>query len=94
MLTEEIEYANNNKPGHVPGMTALTDAEWMQLAAKRRGADYVVLVDGKQIAQTNWLTALGHWFLNTKAGERVVMVAAADHQDYVRRVAEAALVSL
>jgi hypothetical protein len=71
--------------------TALTDEEWMRAAAKR--GDWVVLVDGREAGGGNWLLTAGHWFLNRRAGRRVVFCARRDHNDYLRRVAEAAVVA-
>jgi hypothetical protein len=67
--------------------TALTENELMQLAAKRHGV-YVVVLDQKVIAQGPYLLALGHFYLNTHAGDRVSMQS---HTDYVQQRLAAAL---
>lgn len=62
-------------------VTALSETELMQLAAKRHGA-YVVVLDRQVIAQGPYLLALGHFFLNTHSGDRLSMQS---HTDYVQR---------
>jgi hypothetical protein len=69
------------------GITKLTEAEMAELAMKKRGA-WVVVLDDKVIAEGPYLLALGHFFLNTHAGDRVKMVG---HTDFVMRRLDAAL---
>jgi hypothetical protein len=68
-------------------MTKLTEADWAQLATHRRGA-WVVAVDDHCIAEGPYLIALGSFFLNTHAGDRVKMVG---HTDFVQARLAAAL---
>jgi hypothetical protein len=67
--------------------TALTENELMKLAAKRHGV-FVVVLDRKVIAQGPYLLALGHFYLNTRSGDRVSMQS---HTDYVQQRLAAAL---
>jgi hypothetical protein len=70
--------------------TKLTDAEWMQLVAKRHGA-WVVVIDEHVVYEGVWLTALGYFLLNIHGGDRVKFVG---HTDFVqRRLASALLES-
>lgn len=81
MLTEEHEY----------GKTKLTEAEWVELAAKRHGM-WVLVIDGHVRDEGRWLPMVGQFLLSTHAGDHVKVVS---HTDYVTRlVAEAALVAL
>lgn len=91
-LRSKSSTEKRERPDYNGAVTALTDDEWMRRASKK--GDWVVLVDGQEAGGGNWLVTAGHWFLNRHAGERVVFVARADHEDYVRRLAEAALVAL
>lgn len=68
-------------------VTALTENELMKLAARRHGA-YVVVLDRKVIAQGPYLLALGHFFLNTHSGDRLLLQS---HTDYVQQRLAAAL---
>lgn len=62
--------------------TKLTEVEWGQLATKKRGA-WVVVIDGKAIAEGPWLKMLGYFLINTHAGDRVKMLG---HTDFVMRL--------
>jgi hypothetical protein len=76
---------------HEYGKTRLTEAEWVKLAAKRRGA-WVLVVDGHVVDEGTWLKMTGQFLLSTHAGTRVKVLS---HTDFVsRRLAESLLVAL
>lgn len=65
---------------HEYGKTKLTEAEWVKLAAKRRGA-WVLVIDGRVVAEGTWLKMTGQLLLSTHAGQRVKMLS---HTDFVK----------
>jgi hypothetical protein len=67
--------------------TALSEAEWVKLAARRTGA-WVVVIDEHVVYEGRWMLALGNFLINTHAGTHVRMVS---HTDFVQQRLVAAL---
>lgn len=94
LLNHKSSTEKRERPDYNGAVTALTDAEWQQLADRRaaEARDWVLVIDGQVRHECDdWTISRGAFYLNTLAGKHVVFTSAADHADYLRRVAEAVL---
>lgn len=85
------------RPDYNGARTRLQPGEEYELYGRREAAGraWVVLADQRVIAcDTEYTLALGAFYLNLRAGARVRLTTVSDHEDYMRRLAAAALVAL
>ena len=85
------------RPDYNGARTRLRPGEEYELYGRRENAHraWVVAADTRVIAcETEYMTAVGQFYLNLRTGTRVRLTTVQDHEDYLRRVAEAALVAL